>query len=348
MHNSQSEAGHSPHWQREIATAFSDLQELLEWLELTHLDQNDPVLAASLKAAQRFPLRVPRSYARRIEKGNPQDPLLLQVLPRHDELALMPGYVDDPVNDLEARQSTGLLKKYAGRALLVTTGACAIHCRYCFRRNFPYQDSHVSLSDPGRTLAFIKQHPDIHEIILSGGDPLSISDRKLAPLMRQLDRIPHIKRLRIHTRLPVVLPSRIDQSFIHWLGYIKKPLTLVIHCNHPNELDAQVIEKLDLLRAAGVHLLNQSVLLRGVNDNAATLIELSEKLFAAGVLPYYLHMLDPVSGAAHFDVEATTAMTIMKQIQHALSGYLVPKLVREIPGELAKIAVTENSVVLFD
>jgi len=333
-------------WQREVAAAFSDLNELLSWLELDQTALQDPLLLASLQAASEFPLRVPKYYAERMEKGNPRDPLLLQVLPRAAELEPTPGFIDDPVGDQNAEKDQGLLRKYAGRALLITTGACAVHCRYCFRRNYPYQDSHISNTDPKPTIDYIKKNSDINEVILSGGDPLSISDRKLAPLVKQLDLIPHVQRLRIHTRTPIVLPNRLDQPFLDWIESIKTPLVMVIHCNHPNELGKEVIEKLQAVRTRGVHILNQSVLLRGVNDSALTLIQLSEKLFSAGVQPYYLHMLDPVRGAAHFDVDEFTALEIMDQLQQNLSGYLVPKLVREIAGAHSKIAVSENSVLL--
>lgn len=339
------QASTSIRWQREVATAFDNLNELLIWLELDELAPHDTLLSASLDAAQDFPLRVPKDYAQRIEKGNPRDPLLLQILPRAQELDWAPGFVDDPVGDQEAQQNNGLLRKYSGRALLITTGACAVHCRYCFRRNYPYQDSHISVSDPHATIAYIKDNNDINEVILSGGDPLSLSDRKLSPLIKQLDNIPHVKRLRIHTRTPVVLPNRIDQPFLDSLDNTNTPIVMVIHCNHPNELSANVIEKLQLLRNAGVQLLNQSVLLQDINDNAQTLIQLSEQLFAAGVLPYYLHMLDPVTGTSHFEVDELTALDLMDQLQQHLSGYLVPKLVREIPGAPSKIAVTENSVL---
>ncbi len=333
-------------WQTEMAAAFSDLNELLVWLEIDQFSSQDPVLSASLAASADFPLRVPKDYAERIEKGNPRDPLLLQVLPTATELDLTPGFVNDPVDDLGAEQDHGLLRKYAGRALLITTGACAIHCRYCFRRNYPYQNAQISSSDPSATIAYIKENTTINEVILSGGDPLSLSDRKLAPLMEQLDNIPHIQRLRLHTRTPVVLPNRIDQPFINWISHIKTPVTVVIHCNHPNELSDLVVAKLKSIRDCGVQLLNQAVLLHRVNDNALTLIKLSEQLFAAGVLPYYLHMLDPVRGAAHFDVTEDAALKIMAQLQQNLSGYLVPKLVREVIGANAKIAVSENSVLL--
>ena len=345
MTNITSKSTHSIRWQRELAKAFNDLGELLSWLELDHLALDDPLLSASLQAAEGFPLRVPHDYADRIEKGNPRDPLLLQVLPRSSEMDWVPGFVDDPVGDQEAECDDGMLRKYTGRALLITTGACAVHCRYCFRRNYPYQESHVSSTDPKQTIAYIKQHRDINEVILSGGDPLSLNDRKLSPLLQQLDAIPHVQRLRIHTRTPIVLPSRIDQPFIDSIKQIKKPVTIVVHCNHPNELSSTVIDKLKKLKNIGVQLLNQSVLLRGVNDDAHTLIRLSERLFDSGVLPYYLHMLDPVNGAAHFEVDELTALDLIQQIRQSLSGYLVPKLVREVTGAASKIAVTENSVL---
>ncbi len=327
-----------PRWQRELARAITDPVELLQELDLD-LERSWPARAA----AARFPLRVPRGFVARMRKGDPDDPLLRQVLPLAAELAPAPGFVADPVADGSARAAPGVLHKYQGRALLVVTGACAVHCRYCFRREYPYAEHQAGAAEWRPALAYLAGDASIREVILSGGDPLSLSDRRLDALLARLDRIPHLQRLRIHSRQPVVLPERVDDGLLDVLAKTRLRPVLVIHANHPREIDETVREALERLAAAGLTLLNQSVLLRGINDDAAVLAELSEVLFAARVLPYYLHLLDRVRGAAHYEVNESEASAIMDRLLRLLPGYLVPRLVREQPGYPAKVPVGSAS-----
>ena len=320
-----------PTWQRELQQGITDPADLLailglgpEWLE------------PSRAAAALFPLRVPRGFVARMRPGDPFDPLLRQVLPLGVEFDAAPGYGRDPVGDLDARAGPGLLHKYAGRALLVTTGACAVHCRYCFRRHFPYEDENASRAGFAPALAAVRSDASITEIILSGGDPLTLSNRRLGQLLDELQAVPHLRRVRLHTRLPIVLPERIDAAFVELWSAVRLQKVVVVHANHANEIDDSVKSALARLAATGSTLLNQSVLLRGVNDDARVLAELSEGLFAAGVLPYYLHLLDRVAGAAHFEVPEEEARALWSEISARLPGYLVPRLVREIPGAPAK------------
>lgn len=323
-----------PAWQRELARAISDPAELLRELKL------DPVLLPAARAAAvRFPLRVPRGFVARMARGDPNDPLLRQVLPLGAELEATPGFVTDPVGDRAAQAAPGVLHKYHGRALLIVTGACAAHCRYCFRREYPYAEAHAGVNEWRPALAYLAGDSSIREVILSGGDPLSLSDRRLGALLATLDQIPHLERLRIHSRQPIMLPERVDDGLLALLDQTRLRPVLVIHANHPREIDAAVRAALARLAAAGVTLLNQAVLLRGVNDSAAVLAELSETLFAVRVLPYYLHLLDPVRGVAHFDVNETEASAIMKTLRQRLPGYLAPRLMREQPGQPAKTLV---------
>jgi EF-P beta-lysylation protein EpmB len=322
-------------WQHILAEAITDPAELIAALNL------DPTwLPAARRAAALFPLRVPRGYVRRMRVGDPHDPLLRQVLPLGDELIATPGYGLDPVGDLASRAAPGVLHKYHGRALLVTTGACAVHCRYCFRRSFPYGEHAVTRSQWHSALEYLRQDPTIGEVILSGGDPLSLSDARLRECVADIESIPHVRRLRIHTRQPIVLPERIDAAFTEWLASVRLKKVMVVHVNHRNEIDESVTDALARVAKSGVTLLNQSVLLAGVNDSVSALQELSESLFAAGVVPYYLHLLDRVQGAAHFDVPEVRARQLVNKLTAQLPGYLVPKLVREIPGELAKTSVS--------
>ncbi|MGH8401515.1 MAG: EF-P beta-lysylation protein EpmB [Gammaproteobacteria bacterium] len=321
-------------WQTELADAIRDPAELLRMLEL------DPA-AASAGAARQFPLRVPRAFVARMRKGDPTDPLLRQVLATDAELADMPGFVADPVADLASRRHPGVLHKYRNRVLLITTGACGVHCRYCFRRHFPYQDQTARAHDWRVALDYLRGDTEVNEVILSGGDPLSLNDRQLAGLVADLQTIPHIKRLRIHTRQPVVLPSRVDDALLAWLGACRLQKVVVLHVNHAQELDAEVADACGRLRQAGALLFNQSVLLRGVNDSVETLAALSEALFAAGVTPYYLNLLDRVQGAAHFEVPEAEARRLMRALRARLPGYLMPRLVREIPGAPAKHPVPD-------
>ena len=321
----------SADWKNALAQAVRDPAELLALLELPR-----GLLGEARRAAESFPLRVPRSYVARMEKRDPADPLLRQVLPIADEQQPAPGFLTDPVGDLDASTVPGLLHKYAGRALLVTTGACAVHCRYCFRRHFPYADENPSRGHWGAALEYLEAHDEIEEVILSGGDPLVLDDERLSALTRELEAIPHLRRLRIHTRLPIVLPERVNPALLQWLGSTRLQPIMVVHANHANEFDAAVREALSALKQAGITLLNQTVLLRGVNDSAEVLTELSDVLFDSGVLPYYLHLLDRVRGAAHFQVSEPRALELMAQLRARLPGYLVPRLVREIAGEPAK------------
>jgi EF-P beta-lysylation protein EpmB len=321
-------------WQHDLADAITDPAELVALAGL-----GPEWLAPARAAAARFPVRVPRAYAARIRPGDPADPVLRQVLPLGVELEDSAGYVSDPVGDLASVAADGVLRKYAGRALLVATGACGVHCRYCFRREFPYGEQLASARHWAGTVAAIAADPDAHEVILSGGDPLSLADHKLAELTAALAGIPHVRRLRIHTRQPVVLPSRVDDGLLAWLRGLRWPVAIVLHVNHAQELDATVGEALGRLRASGAQLLNQSVLLRGVNDSPAALSTLSERLFECGVLPYYLHVLDRVRGSAHFDVPDEEARALHAGLVAALPGYLVPRLVREVPGVAHKVSI---------
>jgi EF-P beta-lysylation protein EpmB len=318
-------------WQRQQARALREPEHLLERLGLP---ANLP--AEAREAAQQFPLRVPQSFVARMRPGDPGDPLLRQVLPLAEEKAEAEGFVHDPVGDGEARAGRGLLHKYRGRVLLITTGACGIHCRYCFRRHYPYQEEHLQGEAWQQTLDYMAADPAIHEVILSGGDPLTLSDKRLAAMVADLQAIPHLTRLRLHSRQPVVLPARVTEALTALLGGTRLDTAMVLHVNHPNELDAEVDAALDGLRRAGVSLLNQSVLLKGVNDDAETLAALSERLFRAGVLPYYLHQLDRVQGAAHFEVEDDRALALVEALRARLPGYLVPRLVREVAGADSK------------
>ncbi|WP_448510607.1 EF-P beta-lysylation protein EpmB [Immundisolibacter sp.] len=321
-------------WQRLLAEAIVDPVELLRVLGLP-----DRLLPAARRAAALFPLRVPAPYLRRIRPGDAADRLLRQVLPLDLECETRPGCSADPLAESAAQPVPGLLKKYHGRALLIASGACAVHCRYCFRRHFPYADAHTGGSRLEPALAAIAADPSIGEVILSGGDPLTLSDPRLADLTARIAAIPHIHTLRIHSRLPVVLPQRVNADLLAWLCRLPLRKVLVLHSNHPAELDAEVDAALAALADAGVTLLNQSVLLRGVNDDAPTLVTLSERLHRAGVLPYYLHLLDRVQGAAHFDVPQATGKMLVEALRARLPGYLVPRLVREIPGASGKTVI---------
>ena len=321
----------APRWQQPWRNAVRDPRELLALLGLGALADR-----VSDEAAAQFPLRVPRGFVARMRHGDPHDPLLRQVLPLDDEMQPVPGYGLDAVGYGAARSGTGVIQKYRGRALLVATGSCAINCRYCFRRHFPYSDETAARDGWRAAVDMIRNDNSVEEVLLSGGDPLSLSNAKLAELTDALAGIPHLRRLRIHSRLPVVLPERIDDGLLAWLAALPWPVTLVIHANHANEFDGTVDAALRRLRDAGVHLLNQAVLLRGVNDDVDTLAALSERGFAAGVLPYYLHQLDRVAGAAHFEVDDARAKTLHAALAARLSGYLVPRLVREVAGDTGK------------
>lgn len=320
-----------PNWSAELAAAVTRPAELLALLEL------DPALPGlDFDRTRDFPLRVPQAFVARMRRGDARDPLFLQVWPGAAEALTTPGYTLDAVGDLDRLKPGGLIHKYHGRALVIATGACAVHCRYCFRRHFPYNDALAVRGQWRETLAQIEADPSIEEVILSGGDPLSLTDDKLAAFVAGLEAIAHVRRLRLHTRLPVVLPARVDAHLLGWLGRTTLDKVVVLHVNHGNELDAAVAAACKRLRDTGATLLNQSVLLRGVNDSTAALAELSERLFSCGVLPYYLHKLDRIQGAAHFDVDDSMAKILMAGVTARLPGYLVPRLVREVAGAPAK------------
>lgn len=318
-------------WQQALALAIRDIDVLLTQLNLTR-DQLPPLADETV-----FPIRVPLSYVQRMSQGDPQDPLLRQVLPLAAESLSTPGYTADPVADQAAVAVPGLLHKYHGRVLLLATATCAIHCRYCFRQHFPYQDNRVLNRHEQAALDYIAADPTIHEVILSGGDPLLLTTARLQQLSLALSQIRHVRRLRIHSRLPVVLPERINAALLAWLADLPLASILVIHTNHPTEIDAQVRTALLSLRQAGVSLFNQAVLLKGVNDDVETLAELSERLFAAGVIPYYLHQLDKVQGAAHYEVSNQQAVALHQALRQRLPGYLLPELVWEQAGAASKI-----------
>jgi len=314
----------STSWQRELREAVHDSAHLLKLLELPA-----SLLTQTITTKQRFMLRVPKGYVARMRKGDPNDPLLRQVLPSLEEHKQLQGFRLDPVGDTAAEKVPCLLHKYQGRVLWITTGACAIHCRYCFRQHYHYAISHASNQ---AVLDAIRSDASITEVILSGGDPLILSDKYLSELVQNLVHISHVQRLRLHTRLPIVLPERVNDELLTWLTETRLQVVMIVHVNHPNEIDESVNKVLQRLVDVGITVLNQSVLLRGVNDNAATLIALSERLLNSRVLPYYLHLLDRVQGAAHFEVPIETAALLLEEMRIALPGYLVPKLVREVTG----------------
>lgn len=318
-------------WLSQLADVITSPDELLR---LLNIDSDENMLAGR-EAKRLFALRVPRAFVARMEKGNPKDPLLKQVLTSKDEFVTAPGFSTDP---LEEQNSVvpSLLHKYRNRALLLVKGGCAVNCRYCFRRHFPYADNPGNKRNWQVALDYIAAHPELDEIIFSGGDPLMAKDHELDWLLTQLEAIPHIKRLRIHSRLPIVIPARITDGLVSRFAASSLQILLVNHINHAKEIDETFRSAMTRLRNVGVTLLNQSVLLRGVNDNAQTLADLSNALFDASVMPYYLHVLDRVQGAAHFMVSDEEARQIMRELLTLVSGYMVPKLAREIGGEPSK------------
>jgi EF-P beta-lysylation protein EpmB len=323
--------GAPPHaWQAELRDAVRDVAELAGLLELPA-----DVVRARVAGASPFPLLVPRGYVARMRKRDPDDPLLLQVLPLAIEDVVPAGYSADPLEE-QSIANEGVLQKYAGRALLIASGACPVHCRYCFRRSFPYQTQLAARADWSRAVQALRDAPGIEEVILSGGDPLSLSNRRLAMLLRMLESIPSLRRVRIHTRFPIMVPERVDRGLIELLATTSLQTIVVVHANHAREIDLGVAGALQALKRCADQLLNQSVLLGGVNDRADTLVALSVRLFECGALPYYLHMLDAVAGAAHFAVDESCALELMRELRAKLPGYLVPRLVREIPREPSK------------
>jgi EF-P beta-lysylation protein EpmB len=319
-------------WQAEILLALRDVAELCR-----HLDLPEEWACAGAKD---FPVFVPPSYLSRIRPGDPNDPLLRQVLPVAEEAEVVSGFISDPVGDGDAKLASGVLQKYHGRALLITTGSCAVHCRYCFRRHFPYEEAPHSSAAWDAALALVAQDPTITEVILSGGDPLMLVDSRLAALVEKIEAIEHVTRLRIHTRLPIVVPARVTEELLAWLTGTRLTPVMVVHANHAQELAEDVAEALGELRCAGALLLNQAVLLRGVNDSVEAQQALSERLIELGVVPYYLHQLDRVAGAAHFEVPVDEGRRIVEELRTRLPGYMVPRYVQEIAGEA-------NKTVLF-
>ena len=319
-------------WQRELADAVRDPGELCRLLAI-----DLPLADEARRSAAGFPLLVPRAFVARMRKGDRHDPLLLQVLPVAAERQVAAGFSADPLAEAAALAAPGLVQKYAGRALVLATGACAINCRYCFRRDFPYAESGATRAGVEAAVDAVAADPTIHEVILSGGDPLLLDDERLGRLVERIEAIPHVRRLRIHSRLPIVLPARVTESLTAILAATRLATVMVVHANHPAELDAAVAAALARLAAARVILLNQAVLLAGVNDSVAVLATLSERLVEIGVLPYYLHLLDRVQGTAHFEVSEDAAKCLHEALRARLPGYAVPRLAREVPGEPAKV-----------
>ena len=319
-------------WQSQLSDLITDPLELLETLQLSP----DQLLSGAILASEQFKLRVPRAFVGKMNMGDPLDPLLLQVLPHHLELEEHPGYVTDPLGEEQANQQPGVLHKYKSRFLLTLTGACAVHCRYCFRRHFPYQENLPKNEDWLNIKSYIESQPDINEVIFSGGDPLTLSNRKLKLWIDRLESLEQIKFLRIHSRVPIVIPNRVDEELVSLLKNSRLRIILVVHSNHAAELDDFTCTKLSLLVQQQITVLNQAVLLNGVNNSAQVLVDLSYRLFDAGVMPYYLHVLDKVKGAHHFDLSPEQINLIYKDVLESLPGYLVPKLVREIAGEKNK------------
>lgn len=320
-----------PLWRQIQKNNFTRIPPLLDFLELSE------DLRKKIAARPHFVLNLPMRLAAKIEKNRLDDPLLRQFVPLEEELLPTPGFVSDPVEDKNFQKTKKLLHKYEGRALLLSTSACAMHCRYCFRQNFPYE---VEEKNFDREFDYLKKDPTISEIILSGGDPLSLKDETLTHLFSSLNSIEHLKRIRFHTRFPIGIPERIDNSFLKLLASSPKQIFFIVHVNHPRELDPEVIAALKKIGNLGIPVLNQSTLLKGVNDDERTLLALSEALLNGGVIPYYLHALDPVTGAAHFAVSEERGPQLIRYVQANLSGFGVPRLAREEPGKTSKTFIT--------
>ncbi|MCG8315274.1 MAG: EF-P beta-lysylation protein EpmB [Pseudomonadales bacterium] len=325
---------HTEDWQIQLSNSLTDVSELLATLNLSPQD-----LPKQLQAHQSFPVRVPRQFVDKMQSGNPFDPLLLQVLPQPRELVVTPGFQTDPLQEQQFTPLPGLIHKYRSRVLLTTSSACAINCRYCFRRHFPYQDNRISQQHVAAIIQYLKQHPEVNEVILSGGDPLATSNSRLKKLLEALEALPQLTRIRVHTRFPVVIPQRIDQGLLEIIEHSRLRWVMVVHSNHSQELGQAFQEVMQQLRDMNVLLLNQSVLLKDINDNVGTLTTLSETLFTMGIQPYYLHLLDPVVGASHFDIPEDSARALYHSLLAALPGYLAPKLVRETPDSPAKTPI---------
>lgn len=320
-------------WQSALQSGFKTPEALLQYLNL------DTQLAA-LAAHHQFKTRVPLSYAKRMRQGDKNCPLLRQVLPIHEECVEVPEFVLDPLQEKQKNPTPGILHKYHGRVLVMLSISCAINCRYCFRRHFPYEENQVAKRDWQSILDYLVAHQEVHEVILSGGDPLMLSHAHLTDFIERLEQIKTVKTIRFHTRLPVVIPERIDKAFLGLIEKTRFQYVMVLHINHANELCDDIRLLVEALKQRQVSVLNQSVLLKGVNDNEEALIGLSHALFEHGILPYYLHLLDKVTGTAHFDVKQTRAQELFQAMQEALPGYLVPKLVRESPDRAYKVLHT--------
>ncbi|MBE0407201.1 EF-P beta-lysylation protein EpmB [Psychrobacter sp. AOP22-C1-22] len=319
-------------WQTQLSEAITSVDELLSLLKLESL-------RADVYVPKHFELRVPRGFVAKMTVGNSNDPLLKQVLPDQREQINVTGYVADPLSENTQNPVKGLLHKYQSRVLLTITGACAIHCRYCFRQHFDYSANMPTADAKENIVNYVTAHPEINEVILSGGDPLNVTNRRLFAWLDTLESLPQITTIRLHTRLPLVIPARLDDALLERLSQSRCHIVMVVHCNHGNEIDSVTSEHLQRARAAGITLLNQAVLLKGINDSVETQAQLSQCLFAAGVLPYYLHVLDKVAGAAHFDSDERSAIELYWSLLAALPGYLVPKLVRELPNRPFKVPI---------
>jgi len=334
------ESGHetvSPSWKESLARAVRDPAELIEILEL-----DQALLATAQRAATLFPLVVPREFIARMRPGDPDDPLLRQVLPLGPELEEASDSRKDPLDEQDFLSAPGLLKKYQGRALFVAARACAVNCRYCFRRNYPYEETPAGMKAWEPAFRMLEADENISEIILSGGDPLVLTDGTLTRLVERLEKIPHLRRIRIHSRLPIVIPARVTDGLLRTLRTSRLAPVVVVHANHPAELDDETGDGLRRFINAGIPVLNQAVLLRGVNDNEDTLAELSERLINLGAMPYYLHQLDPVSGSSHFHVPVEVGIELVASLRRRLPGYAVPRYVQEIPGEAHKTELTSG------
>jgi EF-P beta-lysylation protein EpmB len=318
-------------WSQHLSQALTSLPELIQ-----HLGLPEYLAEKGIEAQQSFKLLVPRPYLSRIEYGNPNDPLLLQILPSSAEMQKVLGYTKDPLEEADHNPQKAIVHKYKRRLLVITTGTCAVNCRYCFRRHFPYGDNQLAQAEWQSVIDYLQDHPDVNEVILSGGDPLMMKDALLADKVRQIEALPQIKRLRIHSRLPVVIPARVCEDMLDWINKSRLDIIMVWHINHANEMDDELAQAAFKLKQAGVTLLNQGVLLKDVNDSVEAQVNLSEAVFSAGILPYYMFTLDPVEGAAHFDITVEDAQKLMGKVAAELPGYLVPKLAKEISGQTSK------------
>jgi EF-P beta-lysylation protein EpmB len=318
-------------WSQHLSQALTSLPELVK-----HLGLSEKLSQQGIEAHQSFKLLVPRPYLSRIEYGNPNDPLLLQILPSAAEMQKVTGYTKDPLEEADHNPQKAIVHKYKRRLLVITTGTCAVNCRYCFRRHFPYGDNQLAQAEWQSVIEYLEKHPEVNEVILSGGDPLMMKDALLADKIGLLEALPQIKRLRIHSRLPVVIPARVCDDMLTWINKSRLDIIMVWHINHANEMDNELAQAAFKLKQAGVTLLNQGVLLKGINDTVDAQVNLSEAVFDAGILPYYMFTLDPVEGAAHFDISIEDAQRLMGKVAAELPGYLVPRLAKEIPGKPAK------------